>query len=63
MIGPINVASISISPLHLDGALNGNVVTIHFNILTSYSTPTEFLQPNSISYVLVLNNKNTGCRR
>jgi hypothetical protein len=63
VVGPINVASISISPRHVDGVRNGNVVTVHFNILTSYSTPTEFLQPDSISYVLVLNNKSTGCRR
>jgi len=63
VVGPINVASASISPRNIDGVLNGNVVTIRFNILSSYSTPTEFLQPGSISYILVLNNKSTGCRR
>jgi len=63
VVGPINVVSTSISPRHVDGALNGNVVTIRFNILTSYSTPAEFLEPGSISYILVLNNKSTGCRR
>jgi hypothetical protein len=63
VVGPINVASASISPRNIDGVLNGNVVTIRFNILSSYSTPTEFLQPGSISYILVLNNKGIGCRR
>ena len=63
VVGPISVASISIGPRHIDGVPNGNAVTIRFNILSSYSTPTEFLQPGSISYILVLNNKSTGCRR
>lgn len=62
VVGPINVASASIDPRHFDDVLNGNVVTIHFNILPSYSIPTEFLEPGSISYILVLNNKSTGCR-
>ena len=47
----------------VDGVANGNVVTVHFNILLSYSTPTDFLQPDAISYIAVLNNKSTGCRR
>jgi hypothetical protein len=63
VVGPINVVSVSISPRHVDGVLNGNIVTIRFDISSSYSTPTEFLQPESISYILVLNNKTTGCRR
>ena len=63
LVSPINVASASIGPRHVDGVLNGNVVTIHFNILSSHSTPTEFLQPASISYILVLYNKSTGCHR
>jgi hypothetical protein len=63
VVGPIEVASTSISPRFIDGVLNGNVVTIGFNILSSYSTPTEFFEPDSISYILVLNNRSTGCRR
>ena len=63
VVGPINVSSISIAPRTVDGFANGNVVTVHFNILSSYSTPTDFLQPDAISYILVLNNKSVGCRR
>jgi hypothetical protein len=63
VVGPINVSRISIAPRTMNGFANGNVVTVHFNILSSYSTPTDFLQPNAISYILVLNNKSTGCRR
>jgi hypothetical protein len=63
VVGPIEVASTSISPRFIDGVLNGNVVTIGFNIWSSYSTPTEFFEPDSISYILVLNNRSTGCRR
>jgi hypothetical protein len=63
VVGPINVSRISIGPRTVDGVANGNVVTVHFNILSSYSTPTDFLQPHAISYILVLNNKSTGCRR
>ena len=63
VVGPINVSKISIGPRTVDGVANGNVVTVHFNILSSYSTPTDFLQPDAISYILVLNNKSTGCRR
>ena len=63
VVGPINVSRISIGPRTVDGVANGNVVTVHFNILSSYSTPTDFLQPDAISYILVLNNKSTGCRR
>ncbi len=63
VVGPINVSSISIAPRTVDGFANGNVVTVHFNILSSYSTPTDFLQPDAISYILVLNNKSSGCQR
>ena len=63
VVGPINVSRISIGPRTVDGVANGNVVTVHFNILSSYSTRTDFLQPDAISYILVLNNKSTGCRR
>ena len=59
VVGPINVSKISIGPRTVDGVANGNVVTVHFNILSSYSTPTDFLQPDAISYILVLNNKST----
>jgi hypothetical protein len=62
-VGPINVSRISIAPRTMNGFANGNVVTVHFNILSSYSTPTDFLQPDAISYILVLNNKSIGCRR
>src|SRR6478672_11252678 len=62
VVGPINVSRISIAPRTVNGVANGNVVTVHFNILSSYSTPTDFLQPDAISYILVLNNKSTGCR-
>jgi hypothetical protein len=62
-VGPINVASTSIGPRYIDGVINGNIVTIRFNVLSSYPIPTEFLEPGSISYILVLNNKSTGCRR
>ena len=63
VVGPINVSRISIAPRTVNGVANGNVVTVHFNILSSYSTPTDFLQPDAISYILVLNNKSIGCRR
>jgi len=63
VVGPINVSKISIGPRTVDGVANGNVVIVHFNILSSYSTPTDFLQPDAISYILVLNNKSIGCRR
>jgi len=63
VVGPINVSRISIGPRTVDGVSNGNVVTVHFNILSSYSTATDFLQPDAISYILVLNNKSTGCQR
>jgi hypothetical protein len=63
VVGPIKVSRISIAPRTVDGFANGNVITVHFNILSSYSTPTDFLQPDAISYILVLNNKSTGCRR
>jgi hypothetical protein len=62
VVGPMNVASISISPRYIHGVSNGNIVTIRFN-LSPYSTLSEFLEPASISYILVLNNKSTGCRR
>ena len=63
VVGPINVSRISIGPRTVDGVANGNVVTVHFNILSSYSTPTDFLEPDAISYILILNNKSTGCPR
>jgi hypothetical protein len=63
VVGPINVSRISITPRTVDGFVNGNVVTVHFNILSSYSRPTDFLQPDAISYILVLNNRSIGCRR
>src|SRR3954465_2607991 len=63
VVGPINVSKISIGPRTVDGVANGNVVTVHFRILSSYSTPTDFSQPDAISYILVLNNKSTGCQR
>lgn len=61
VVGPINVSRISIGPRAVDGVPNGNVVTVHFDILSSYSTPAEFVEPDAISYILVLNNKRTGC--
>ena len=63
VVGPINVSRILIGPRTVDGVANGNVVTVHFNTLSSYSTPTDFLEPDAISYILVLNNKSTGCPR
>lgn len=63
VVGPISVSSISIGPRAVDGVPNGNVVTVHFSILSSYSNPTDFLKPAAIAYILVLNNKSTGCRR
>jgi hypothetical protein len=63
VVGPINVASTAIAPREVGGVPNGNIVTVHFNILTSYSARADFLKPGAISYVLVLNNKSTGCRR
>jgi hypothetical protein len=63
VVGPISVSGISIAPRTVDGVSNGNVVTVHFSILSSYSNPADFLQPAAISYILVLNNRITGCRR
>jgi hypothetical protein len=63
VVGPINVAATEIAPREVNGVPNGNVVTVHFNILTSYSKPSDFRMPEAISYVLVLNNKSTGCQR
>ena len=63
VVGPISVSGISIAPRIVDGVPNGNVVTVHFSILSSYSNPADFLQPAAISYILVLNNRITGCRR
>ena len=36
VVGPINVSKISIGPRTVDGVANGNVVTVHFNILSSF---------------------------
>jgi hypothetical protein len=63
VVGPISVSNISISPRIADNGPNGNVVTVHFRILSTYSSPADFLKPAAISYVLVLNGKSTGCRR
>jgi hypothetical protein len=63
VVGPINVASTAIASREVNGVQNGNTITVHFNLLTRYSEPTDFLTPGAISYVLVLNNKSTGCRR
>jgi hypothetical protein len=63
VVGPISVSNISIGPRTVDGGPNGNVVTVHFRILSTYSNPAEFLKPAAISYILVLNNRSTGCRR
>ena len=63
VVGPISVSGISIAPRTVDSVPNGNVVTVHFSILSSYSNPADFLQPAAISYILVLNNRITGCRR
>jgi hypothetical protein len=63
VVGPISVSGISIAPRTVDGVPNGNLVTVHFSILSSYSNPADFLQPAAISYILVLNNRITGCRR
>lgn len=63
VVGPISVLDISISPRIVDSGPNGNVVTVHFRILSTYSNPADLLKPAAISYVLVLNNKGTGCRR
>ena len=42
VVGPINVSKISIGPRTVDGVANGNVVTVHFNILSSYSDSNRF---------------------
>jgi hypothetical protein len=63
VVGPISVSSISIGPRVVDGVPNGNVVTVHFSILSSHSNPADFLKPAAISYILVLNDKSTGCQR
>jgi hypothetical protein len=63
VVGPISVSGISIAPRTIDGVPNGNVITVHFSTLSSYSNRTDFLQPAAIPYILVLNNRITGCRR
>ena len=42
VVGPINVSKISIGPRTVDGVANGNVVTVHFKILSSYRRPQIF---------------------
>lgn len=62
VVGPISVASTTIAPRHVNGIPNGNIVTIHFNTLSTDSDPTDFLRAGAIAYVLVLNNKSSGCK-
>ena len=42
VVGPINVSRISIGPRTVDGVANGNVVTVHFNILSPIRRPQIF---------------------
>jgi hypothetical protein len=62
VVGPISVANTTIAPRQVSGVPNGNIVTIHFNILSTYSDPADFLRAGAIAYVLVLNNKYSGCK-
>ncbi len=63
VVSPIRVASTEIAPRQVDGVPNGNIVTVRFDILSTYSAPEDFLKSGSIAYVLVLSNKYNGCKR